>query len=193
MVMEDNKPVICVFCGSAFGINPKYAEAARTLGRLLAERGFSMIFGGGGLGLMGETARAARDNGARVAGILPEFLRRIEQPPEWEKDLVITPDLQLRKTQMLARADAFVVLPGGAGTMDEFFEIVTSAQLGVLNDKPILAVNTDGYFDTLVRLLDNIVREGFAKPAMLSLFTLVDTPQQAIDAIAERLGLAARK
>ncbi len=190
--MEDNKPVICVFCGSSFGVDPQYAAAARTLGRLLAERGFSMIFGGGGLGLMGETARAARDNGARVAGILPEFLRRIEQPPEWEKELVITPDLQLRKTQMLARADAFVVLPGGAGTMDEFFEIVTSAQLGVLN-KPILAVNTNGHFDLLEQLMNHLVSEGFAKPTMLSLYTMVDTPEQAIDAIAEKLGFAARK
>jgi hypothetical protein len=190
--MEDNKPVICVFCGSSFGANPQYAVAARTLGRLIAERGFSMVFGGGGLGLMGETARAARDNGVRAVGILPAFLRRIEQPPEWEKELVITPDLQLRKTQMLTMADAFVVMPGGAGTMDEFFEIVTSAQLGVL-DKPILVVNTDGYFDTLERLMNHIVREGFARPTMLSYYRLVDTPEQAIDAISEKLGLPARE
>ena len=136
--MEKTKPVICVFCGSSYGADPQYAAAARALGRLIAERGFSLVFGGGGLGLMGETARAARDGGAPVPGVLPEFLRRIEQPPEWEKDLIITPDLQLRKTRMLAMADAFVVLPGGPGTMDEFFEVVTSAQLGVLA-KPIVS------------------------------------------------------
>jgi uncharacterized protein (TIGR00730 family) len=184
--MEDNKPVICVFCGSSFGANPQYAAAARSLGQLIAKRGFSMIFGGGGLGLMGETARAARDNGTRVKGILPEFLRRIEQPPEWEKELVLTPDLQQRKTQMLTMADAFVVLPGGPGTMDEFFEIVTSAQLQVL-DKPILVVNTGGYFDPLEALMKHIVNEGFAKPTMLSLYRFVDTSEQAIDAIAEKL------
>lgn len=190
--MEKTKPVICVFSGSSFGAKPQYAAAARTLGRLIAERGFAMIFGGGGLGLMGETARAARDNGTRVMGILPEFLRHIEQPPEWEKDLVITPDLQLRKTRMMALADAFVVLPGGAGTMDEFFEIVTSAQLGLL-DKPVAVVNTDGYFDPLLQLLNHIVQEGFALPAMFSLFTLAATPEQAIEAISEKLGLSARE
>ena len=190
--MEKTKPVICVFCGSSFGTKPHYAEAARTLGRLIAERGFAMIFGGGGLGLMGETARAARDNGTRVMGIMPEFLRHIEQPPEWEKDLVITPDLQLRKTRMLAMADAFVLLPGGPGTMDEFFEIVTSAQLGVLS-KPIVVVNTDGYFDPLLQLLNHIVREGFARPAMLSLYTLAATPEQAIETIREKLDLSARE
>ncbi len=184
--MEKTKPVICVFCGSSFGAKPQYAADARALGRIIAERGFAMIFGGGGLGLMGETARAARDNGTHVMGIIPEFLRHIEQPPEWEKDLVITPDLQLRKTRMLAMADAFIVLPGGAGTMDEFFEIVTSAQLGVLG-KPIAIVNTDGYFDPLLQLLNHIVREGFARPAMFSLYTLAATPEQAIDTITERL------
>ena len=190
--MEKPKPVICVFCGSSHGAKPQYAAAARTLGRLIAERGFAMVFGGGGLGLMGETARAARDNGANVLGIIPEFLRHIEQPPEWEKDLVVTPDLQQRKTRMLAIADAFVVLPGGPGTMDEFFEVVTSAQLGVLG-KPIAVVNTDGYFDPLLQLLEHIVREGFARPAMFSHYTLAATPKQAIDSIAERLGLTARK
>jgi len=181
------KPAICVFCGSLHGTNPHYAEAARTLGRLIAERGFSLVFGGGGPGLMGETARAARDGGAPVTGIMPEFLRWVEQPPEWEKDLIVTPDLQERKTRMLAMADAFVVLPGGAGTMDEFFEVVTSASLGALA-KPILVINTDGYFDPLDRLMNHIVREGFAKPALLSTYRIVATPEEAVDAIAHALG-----
>jgi len=183
---DKNKPAICVFCGSSHGANPRYAAAARTLGRLIAERGFSLVFGGGGPGLMGETARAVREGGASVAGVLPNFLRWVELPPEWEKDLIITADLQERKTRMMALADAFVVLPGGAGTMDEFFEVVTSASLGVLV-KPILVVNTEGYFDTLERLMNHIVREGFAKPKILDLYKFVDTPEEAIDAIASAL------
>ena len=188
---DKSKSAICVFCGSSYGSNPQYAVAARTLGRLIAERGFSLVFGGGGPGLMGETARAVRDGGASVAGVLPKFLRWVELPPEWEKDLIITPDLQERKTRMLAMADAFVVLPGGAGTMDEFFEVVTSASLGVLV-KPILVVNTEGYFDTLERLMNHIVREGFGQPKILDLYRFVDTPEEAIDAIAADLGLLTR-
>ena len=185
------KPAICVFCGSSHGSNPRYAAAARTLGRLIAERGFSLVFGGGGPGLMGETARAVREGGASVAGVLPKFLRWVELPPEWEKDLIITADLQERKTRMLAMADAFVVLPGGAGTMDEFFEVVTSASLGVL-DKPILVVNTEGFFDTLERLMNHIVREGFAQPKILDLYRLVDMPEEAIAAIENALSTPPR-
>ncbi len=180
-----------MFCGSSHGAKPQYAAAARALGRLIAERGFSLLFGGGGLGLMGETARAVRDGGAPVTGIMPQFLRRIEQPPEWEKELVVTPDLQLRKTRMLELSDAFVVLPGGAGTMDEFFEVVTSASLGVL-PKPIVAVDTDGYFAPLDKLMKHIVAEGFARPEIFSFYKLVETPEAAMDAIAEQLGLLAR-
>ncbi|MDE1985175.1 MAG: TIGR00730 family Rossman fold protein [Alphaproteobacteria bacterium] len=189
--MEKNKPVICVFCGSSHGAKPQYAVAARTLGRLIAERGFSLVFGGGGLGLMGETARAVRDGGAPVTGIMPQFLSWIEQPPEWEKELIITPDLQLRKTRMLEMSDAFVLLPGGAGTMDEFFEVVTSASLGVL-PKPVVVVNIDGYFAPLEALMKHIVAEGFAKPAIRSFYKLVETPEAAMDAITESLGALAR-
>ena len=189
--MNKTNPVICVFCGSSFGSDPQYAVAARTLGRLIAERGCSLVFGGGGPGLMGETARAARKGGAPVSGVLPDFLRWVELPPEWEKDLIFTPDLQERKTRMLAMADAFVVLPGGAGTMDEFFEVVTSASLGVLT-KPILVVNIEGYFDPLERLMNHIVREGFARPEILDLYRFVDTPEEAIDAIADELSRPTR-
>ncbi|MBU6297002.1 MAG: TIGR00730 family Rossman fold protein [Alphaproteobacteria bacterium] len=188
--MEKNKPVICVFCGSSHGAKPQYAAAARTLGGLIAERGFSLVYGGGGVGLMGETARAVRTGGGTVTGIIPQFLRRIEQPPEWEKDLIVTPDLQLRKTRMLEMSDAFVLLPGGAGTMDEFFEVVTSASLGVL-PKPVLLVNIEGYFAPLDTLMKHIVAEGFARPAIFSYYKVVDTPEAALDAVAESLSTLA--
>lgn len=189
--MEEKRPAICVFCGSSFGADPDYAAAAKTLGRLIAERGFSLVFGGGGPGLMGVVARAVREGGAAVLGVLPDFLRWVERPPEWEQDIIITPDLQLRKTRMLALADAFVVLPGGAGTMDEFFEVVTSAQLRVLA-KPIVLVNVKHYFDPLDRLMRHLVSEGFAKPAMLDFYATVESPAAAIEAVAKTLGLAPR-
>ena len=136
---------------------------------------------------MGETARAVRGGGGDVAGVLPEFLRWIERPPEWEQNLTITPDLQLRKTRMLAMADAFIVLPGGAGTMDEFFEVVSSANLQIL-PKPIVVVDTDGFFAPLQALMEHIVREGFAKPALLATYKVVATPEAAMDEIAHALG-----
>jgi len=184
--MKKKRPAICVFCGSSVGGDPRYAAAATTLGRLIAERGFALVFGGGTPGLMGVVARAARDGGAPVTGVLPDFLRWVERPPEWEQDLIITPDLQLRKTRMLALADAFVLLPGGAGTMDEFFEVVTSAHLKVLA-KPIVLINVNGYFEPLQQLMRHLAREGFAHPAMLDLYSVVDTPEQAIEAIAGKL------
>jgi uncharacterized protein (TIGR00730 family) len=188
--MNKKTPVICVFCGSSFGADPQYAAAAKALGGLIAGHGFALVFGGGTPGLMGAVSRAVRDGGARVTGILPDFLRWVERPAEWEQDLIITPDLQLRKTRMLAMADAFIVLPGGAGTMDEFFEVVTSAQLRVLN-KPIVLVNTKNYFAPLQALIEHLVREGFAKPAMLDLYTTVETPEAAVDTVAAKLGLLA--
>jgi len=106
-----------------------YGEAARELGRLIAAKGFSLVFGGGGLGLMGQVARAARDAGAPVIGVLPEFLRALEPPLKSAEELIITPDLYQRKDRMMAMASGFIILPGGLGTLDEFFEVLTAAQL----------------------------------------------------------------
>jgi uncharacterized protein (TIGR00730 family) len=188
--MAKKSPVVCVFCGSSFGADPRHAEAAKRLGVLIAERGYSLVFGGGGPGLMGVVARAVRDGGAHVLGVLPDFLRAVEKPPEWEQELIITPDLQLRKTRMLALADAFVVLPGGPGTMDEFFEVVTSAQLRVLA-KPIVLVNVAGFFEPLTALMQHLVTQGFARPQMLELYTTVDTPEAAIETVTKKLDLGA--
>lgn len=186
---KKSRPALCVFCGSSEGSDPRYAAAAKRLGELIAARGLSLLFGGGGLGLMGVVARAARDGGAPILGVMPDFLRGIEKPPEWERELILTPDLQLRKTRMLALADAFVVLPGGAGTMDEFFEVVTSAQLRVLA-KPIVLVSIGGYFEPLLALMRHLVAHGFARAEVLQLYTTVETPEAALDAVAKRLSLS---
>ncbi|MGD0143231.1 MAG: TIGR00730 family Rossman fold protein [Rhizomicrobium sp.] len=179
---EKRQRVICVFCGSAPGRNPRYAEAARQLGALLAANGFSLVFGGGNIGLMGEVARAIRAGGAPVIGVLPAFLRHLEPPLKSAEELIITPDLQQRKGRMLALADAFVILPGGLGTLDEYFEVLTSAQLHALG-KPIVLVNVAGYFDPLKALLDHVVREGFAQESLFDLQHIVAGPEEAIAAL----------
>jgi len=132
--------------------------------------------------LMGRVARAAHAQGAKVTGIMPEFLSHLEPPLKKGEALEFTDDLQTRKGRMLALADAFIILPGGLGTLDEFFEVVTSAQLGVLA-KPIIAINTKGYFDPLRALIDHVVENGFAKPAIKSHCLFAATPQEAMKAI----------
>ncbi|HEY1612814.1 MAG TPA: TIGR00730 family Rossman fold protein [Rhizomicrobium sp.] len=184
--LRDGKPAICVFCGSSHGNDPAFAQTARELGRAIGEQGFALVFGGGGLGLMGEVARAARDAGAPVTGILPEFLRHIEPPLRSGGELVVTPDLQLRKTEMMARADAFVILPGGLGTLDEYFEVVTTAQLDV-HFKPIIVVDLNGFFAPLATLLEHVVAHGFAQPAIMAHHVFVPSVSEAMAVLNARL------
>ena len=181
--MNKEKRRVCVFCGSSAGADPAYALAARRLGTLIGERGMGLVFGGGDIGLMGEVARAAHAAGAGIEGVLPEFLRHLEPPLKDGETLEITPDLQTRKTRMLAMADAFVILPGGLGTLDEFFEVLTSAQLGALK-KPIVVLNTNGFFDLLRDLIAQIIRAGFARADAASLCRFVATPEEAIAAVS---------
>ncbi len=179
---EKRQHAVCVFCGSSPGRDARYAESARELGTLLAAHGFSLVFGGGNIGLMGEVARAVRAGGAPVIGVLPAFLRHLEPPLKSAEELIITPDLQQRKARMLALADAFVILPGGLGTLDEYFEVLTSAQLHALG-KPIVLLNTAGYFDPLKGLLEHVVREGFANASLFGLQHIVSSPDEAIAAL----------
>jgi len=177
---------IGVFSGSSYGAHPAFEAAARELGTLIGRAGMEMVFGGGDIGLMGEAARAVRKAGRKVSGILPEFLRHLEPPLIDGERVEITADLQERKRRMLALADAFVVLPGGLGTLDEFFEVVTSAQLNVFA-KPIVVINTGGFYEPLKALLEHVVRHGFAKPESLELCRFVATPEEAMAAIDEGL------
>jgi hypothetical protein len=181
---------VCVFCGSSPGADPRYAQAARELGKLIAAKGFGLVFGAGDIGLMGETARAVRDGGAPVIGILPAFLRHLEPPLKSAEELIILPDLFQRKDRMIALSDAFILLPGGLGTLDEFFEVVTSAQLHV-HSKPVVVVNVAGFYDPLRALLDHAIAQGFAQPEVHALYKIVETPQEALDAITEAMERAA--
>ncbi len=152
---------VCVYCGSAGAVDARYREAARELGQRLAEAGIELVFGGGRIGLMGILADAALAARGRVVGIIPGRLRDAELAHPGVSELVIAGSMHDRKRLMAERADAFAVLPGGIGTLDEMFEIVTWRQLG-LHDKPVFVVDVDGYWQTLRRLLDHLVAQGFA-------------------------------
>ena len=175
---------ICVYCGSSFGQSPRYRNAAARLGALLAERKITLVFGGGGVGLMGALAQAALSAGGEVVGVIPRFLRRAERGLDRLTRLEVVESMHARKERMFALADAFIVLPGGFGTLDETVEMLTWRQLG-LHDKPIVLIDLDGYWHPLSRLADHILESGFAQPSTRRLLCLVPSPEAAIATLAE--------
>jgi uncharacterized protein (TIGR00730 family) len=189
--IKTNSASVCVFCGSSFGNDPAYREAARTVGAGIAKMGFSLVFGGGGLGLMGDVAKAVLDGGQSIQGIMPAFLQALEPAVSSQEKLIVTPHMQERKTLMLQMSDAFIVLPGGLGTFDEFFEVATEAQLGV-HAKPIIVVNVKGYFDPLDAMLHATVDKGFAKKTILKLYYLADGAEAALEILEGALNAPAR-
>jgi len=151
---------ICVYCGSNEGAAPAYATAAADLGRAMAESGIRLVYGGGSIGLMGILARTVLANGGKVTGIIPQFLRDREVMLKEVSELIVTADMHERKRVMFERADAFVALPGGIGTLEEVVEMATWAQLD-RHGRPILVVNIDGFWDSLVALLRRMHDDGF--------------------------------
>ncbi len=172
-------PTICVFCGSSHGADPIYTEAARAFGTRMVEEGFDLVFGGGGIGLMGEVALAVSKAGGKVLGIIPSFLRHVEPPLNISSEIVITESMNERKARMFAAAGGFAVLPGGLGTLDEFAEAFTGAQLN-LHAKPIVLVNVNNYFAPLLALIDHFVAHGFAGPHVKELIEVAPTVEEAI-------------
>lgn len=156
---------ICVYCGSGPGRNPAYLESARTLGTEMAKAGIGLVYGGGSLGLMGETARSVLDAGGRVTGIIPQFLSNLEKQLEEVSELIVTVDMHERKRLMFERSDAFVALPGGIGTLEELVEQLTWWQLGRHN-KPILLLNVDGFWNPFIDLIQHMRAEAFIRPAL---------------------------
>src|SRR5271163_710585 len=181
--MPDIK-ALCVYCGSSGTVAATYREAASKLGMLLAAAGIEIVFGGGRVGLMGLLADAALAGGGRVTGIIPARLRDAELAHQGVSDLVIVDSMHERKRLMAERADAFAVLPGGIGTLDETFEMLSWKQLG-LHDKPIYLVDIDGYWATLRTLLDDIVERGFAPAKTRRLLAVVPTIAALMTALAE--------
>ena len=163
---------LCVYCGSSGAVDQRYRQAARDLGERLAAAGIELVFGGGRIGLMGVLADAVLAAGGRVVGVIPERLRDAELAHQGASELVITASMHDRKRVMAERADAFAVLPGGIGTLDEMFEMLTWRQLG-LHDKPIFLVDVAGYWLPLRMLLDHIEAQRFAASLVPRLVTVV--------------------
>lgn len=163
---------VCIYCGARSGRRPAYAEAAAATGRMLAANGWRLVYGAGDVGLMGEVARAAQAAGARTMGVIPTHLVKREAGKRDLDQFVITENMHERKTVMFTNSDAVAVLPGGAGSLDEFFEVLTWAQIG-LHHKPIFLLDTEGYWQPLLRLLDQVIAEGFADPGLRDHFTVV--------------------
>ena len=169
-------PSVCVFCGSRRGHDPAFEGIARDTGAMLARRGWRLVYGAGDVGLMGSVARATQQAGGKTFGVIPVHLMHDEVARRDLDHLVITETMHERKKVMFTNSHAAVVLPGGAGTLDEFFEVLTWAQIG-LHAKPIWLLDLNGYWQPLVRLLEHIVAQGFADARTLDLFgTVPDVP-----------------
>jgi uncharacterized protein (TIGR00730 family) len=174
---------LCVYCGSSDRVDPAHRQAAANLGRTLAGAGVALIYGGGRIGLMGICADAALAAGGRVVGVIPEHLNDFEIGHQGVSELHVVPSMHSRKQLMFELADAFAVLPGGIGTLDETFEIITWRHLG-LHDKPIVLIDNNGYWRPFVALIDHVIATGFAKPAIRGLYQVVDRVEDVLPAIA---------
>ena len=175
---------VCVYCGAREGTSPRYAEAARAVGHGLATEGWRLVYGAGDIGLMGLVASAAEAAGGDTLGVIPRHLVQVEATRNVTRH-VITETMHERKKVMFMNSDAVAVLPGGAGSLDEFFEVLTWAQLG-LHAKPILLLNVEGFWDPLLGLLDHVIAQGFAAPSLRGLVT----PTASADALIEVLRAA---
>ena len=172
---------VCVYCGSGRGLNPAYTKAATILGKALGENGISLVYGGGGLGLMGDVARATIAHGGKVTGIIPEFLLAKEHALEAADELIVTKDMHERKRLMFERSDAFIALPGGIGTLEELVEQLTWAQLGRHN-KPIVVANIENFWTPFLDLLAHMKADAFIRAGLDVRFTVVNSAEQIIPA-----------
>jgi len=170
---------ICVFCGSSYGTRKAYADAARATGRAIAEQGYTLVYGGAKVGLMGTVADAALNAGGKVIGVLPKALEDKEIGHEGLTDLHLVGSMHERKAMMADLSDAFMALPGGVGTLEEIFEVWTWGQLGY-HSKPCGFLNIDGYYDDLIRFLDHQTDQGFTKDVMRAMVQIAGTPEEMI-------------
>ncbi len=175
---------ICVYCGSSPGTEPAFIEAAKNFGRILAESGVRLIYGGGSVGLMGALAESVLDHGGHVTGIIPEFLTKRERPRRLSQELIVTRDMHERKRTMFERADAFVALPGGIGTLEELVEQLTWVQLG-RHKKPILIANIAGYWGPLLALIEHMRAVKFVPPALRVDFLVAKRVEEILPLLRE--------
>jgi len=176
------KKNICVYCGSRKSNNPNFPELAQQAGREFALRNWGIVYGGGKVGMMGELADAALEKDGEVFGVIPTRLKKAEVAHMELTDLHETQDMHTRKALMESLSDAFLILPGGFGTLDEFFEILTWRQLGIHN-KPIFLLNSEGYFDGLVKFTENAIQHDFIRESSLELFNVCSDLDSCIDSL----------
>jgi uncharacterized protein (TIGR00730 family) len=174
---------VCVFCGSSAGLDPRYAADATRFGRQLAAHGIGLVYGGGAVGLMGAVADGALAGGGRVIGIIPHFLLRAEVGHDHLSERIVVETMHERKMAMFERSDAFIVLPGGIGTLEELFEILSWRTLS-LHAKPMVVVEGNGYWDPLKDLIERCVAAGFARPTLHEYIRVVDSVDHVLPLLA---------
>jgi uncharacterized protein (TIGR00730 family) len=174
---------IAVYCASSSAVGKVYFEAARELGNLMGQSGATLVYGGTNIGLMGEVADAVVNSGGKTCGVITVLLNQVGIAHPKLDELIVTDGMRERKATMEQRADAFITLPGGYGTLEEIFEILTLKQLGILQ-KPVILLNTNNYYSPLLELLQSAADQHFMKPGNLSLLEVVNTPQEALQYIA---------
>ncbi|HEX6872342.1 MAG TPA: TIGR00730 family Rossman fold protein [Micromonosporaceae bacterium] len=177
---------ICVFCASSTRLEPRWLDLAWQLGKAIAERGHELVSGGGSVGMMGALAEGARAGGGHTVGVIPQSLVDLEVADHDADELVVTDGMAARKIVMIERADAFLTLPGGLGTLDELFEVWTTATLG-LHIKPLVLLDTDGFYAGLVDWLKGLVGQGFVRPEGFDLLYVAQRVDEALD-VVERFG-----
>jgi uncharacterized protein (TIGR00730 family) len=178
---------VCVFCSSSLAIDPQHVALAADLGRLIAARGHTLVSGGGRISMMGAVARAAREGGAHTLGVIPEGLVGLEVADDDADELVVTPGMRERKALMDARSDAFVVLPGGLGTLEELLEVWVARSLG-MHDKPVVVCDPTGLLDPLERMVDHLEDAGFVRRSAREALLWARSPQEALDLVETHLG-----
>ena len=173
---------ISIFCGAHEGKNPEYAKAAKSVAELIAKKGINVVFGGGNVGLMKVISDTALDNGVEVLGISLKSLHALELANPRLNNIVVSETLLNRKDEFMSRSDAFIVLPGGVGSLDELAEIMASNQLGIIN-KPVGILNTDGYYDYLIKWFNKAVDEGFISSENLKELLISDYPDELVEMV----------
>jgi uncharacterized protein (TIGR00730 family) len=173
---------ICVFCASSVRLSPRWLELARSVGAALAARGHRLVSGGGRVGMMGTVAAGARAAGGHTLGVMPESMIAEEIADTDSAEFVVTADMATRKTELIARSDAFLALPGGLGTLDELFEVWTTGSLG-LHGKPVVVLDVDGFYTGLLDWLRGLVPVGFVRAEALAYLTVAHTVDEALDAL----------
>ncbi len=184
---DQPKPIVAVFCGSKTGRDPQFLQDAAELGRQLAKNGFDIVYGGASIGMMGALADHAIENGGRITGVIPEVLVAWERQHKGLSELIVTQDMHIRKKTMYEMCNAAIILPGGFGTLDELFEMLTWNQLSI-HDKKIYILNTAGFYNHLISHMEVLEGQGFLYEPLWTRISTFEKPDAVVDAIRKDLG-----